>query len=185
MDDLPIHLVKSGFDVSEALAQIDAHPEVWNVIPFRTSAYGTPHLKVDDIWVRYNPWSNFDGDRAKFNGPHDSEWYPEADKLPAVKDMVFQVMSLVRGERLGAVLITRIPPGGMVQPHVDGGWHAGYYEKFAIQLRGNPKQAFCFEETKLVTLPGDLFWFRNDIVHWVTNESDEERITLIICIRRS
>lgn len=185
MDRDPIYKMSQGFPVSDALEQINAHPELWNLIQFRRVKDGTPHKVVDDIWVRYNAWRNFDGDHAKFNSEHDSSWYPAADDLPAIKDLAFGVMSMVRGERLGAVLITRVPPGGMVEPHIDGGWHAGYYEKFAIQLKGNDRQAFCFEEKKLVTHPGDLYWFRNDIPHWVTNDSDEERITLIICIRRN
>jgi Aspartyl/Asparaginyl beta-hydroxylase len=180
---MPIRLLKTGFDVDQALAEIEAHPEFWNLIPFRREKYGTPHNGVDDIWVRYNAWRNFDGDHQKFNSEHDSEWYPAAYELPAVMDLVFEVMSLVRGERLGAVLITRIPPGGMVAPHIDGGWHAGYYRKFAIQLMGNHDQAFCYDGWELRTNPGDLFTFHNNVSHWVTNESNIHRMTLIICIR--
>lgn len=95
------------------------------------------------------------------------------------------VLSYVQGERLGGVLITRIPPGCMVRPHIDTGWHATYYDKYAIQLRGNGKQAFHFNDTSLSAMPGDLYTFDNSKLHWVTNESDEERMTLIICIRGS
>jgi aspartyl/asparaginyl beta-hydroxylase (cupin superfamily) len=93
-------------------------------------------------------------------------------------------MRKVGGKQLGGVLITRIPSGGEVQPHVDHGWHAGHYEKFAVQLRGNQEQAFCFEDAELRPEPGDLYTFDNARLHWVTNDSDSERITLIVCIRR-
>lgn len=68
-------------------------------------------------------------------------------------------------------------------PHVDGGWHAEYYAKYAVQLKGGAKQAFHFEACSLVTEPGDLYTFDNSQLHWVTNDGDEDRITLIICIR--
>ena len=181
----PIFQIGSGFDVAPLLSQIDAHPDVWNRHTMRTAAYGTPHAKVDDIWVRYNAWANFTGDPQAFNGPHASSWYPVVDEIPAVKPLVFDVMRLVEGEQLGGVLITRVPPGGRVEPHIDNGWHASYYHKIAVQLRGNADQAFCFEGAELRANPGDVYTFDNSYLHWVVNDSDAERITLIICVRGS
>lgn len=181
----PIFAIGSGFDVAPLLAQIRANPDVWNRHTLRTDAYGTPHGGVSDIWVRYNAWENFNGDVAAFNGPHASSWYPVVRQIPAIKPLVFDVMRYVEGEQLGGVLITRIPPGGCVAPHVDHGWHAGYYAKFAVQLCGNDRQAFCFDDAQLSAKPGDLYTFDNAQRHWVTNDSDDERMTLIICIRGS
>lgn len=94
-------------------------------------------------------------------------------------------MAIVGGDRLGMVLITRIPPRGRVEPHIDSGWHAGYYAKYAVQIKGNAGQAFHFDGESLSPEPGDLYTFDNSKLHWVTNDSDEERITCIICIRGS
>lgn len=110
-------------------------------------------------------------------------WYPGSAKLPAVRKTVYDVMRAVEGDMLGGVLITKIPPGGRVEPHIDGGWHAGFYGKYAVQIKGNQDQAFCFEEAELRAEPGDLYTFDNSRLHWVTNDSDMDRITLIICIR--
>lgn len=174
----------SGFEVAPLVAQIDRSPDVWNRHTMRTEAYETPHSAVSDIWVRYNAWEHWTGDVAAFNGPHVSSWYPVADEIPAVRGLVDAVVAHVGGGALGGVLITRIPAGGEVKPHVDHGWHAGYYEKFAVQLKGDPRQAFCFEDSRLSPDPGDLYTFDNSKLHWVTNDSDAERITLICCIRR-
>jgi hypothetical protein len=179
-----IRLMASGFDVSSLGQQLAGHPEAWNAHTQRTEAYETPHKAVDDIWVRYNAWSNFKGDRVAFNNAHTSVWYPVISKIPAAWSLARRVMRKVGGRQLGGVLITRIPPGGEVLPHIDTGWHAGYYEKFAIQVKGNKDQAFCFEDAKLSPEPGDLYTFDNSRMHWVSNDSNEERITLIICIRR-
>lgn len=177
-----IELIASGANVAPIVDAIAANPHLWNEHKARTAIY--QHSQVSDIWVRYNDFANFDGDLAKFNEPHESVWYPSADLL-LVKPLIFDLMHFVRGERLGGVLITKIPPRGEVKPHVDGGWHAGYYDKFAVQLASNDRQAFCFEDARLVTNPGDLYTFHNDRLHWVTNDSDEDRMTLIVCIRRS
>lgn len=142
------------------------------------------HTGMSDIWVRYNSWKNYHGDITAFNGEHISVWYPEAHIIPAVFDLVWKVFKHVGGEKLGGVLITKIPPGGRVEPHIDSGWHASYYEKFAVQLLGNDKQAFHFEGYSLSAKPGELYTFDNSKTHWVTNDSDSDRMTLIICIRR-
>ena len=178
-----IRLLFSGVDVSGLNAEIAAQPDIWNRYAPRREGYGGPHSKLSDIWVRYNDWSNFNGDRQQFNDVHESVWYPEADLIPSVTPIVFGIMSAVDGERLGGVLITKIPVGEQCLPHSDHGWHASYYDKYAVQLAANDKQAFHFEGESLVTKPGDVFSFDNEYTHWVTNDSDEDRMTLIICIR--
>lgn len=180
----PIRLVATGLDVHKAIEQLEVNPEYWDQYTLRTDGYGTPHNGISDIWVRYNDWANFHGDPVTFNGPHVSVWYPAADALPAVKALAEEVYQQAGGKVLGGVLITRIPPGGIVKPHVDAGWHAGYYEKYAVQLKGNGRQSFCFDGVKLRTYPGDLYTFDNSQEHWVSNESAGERITMIVCLKK-
>jgi hypothetical protein len=42
------------------------------------------------------------------------------------------------------VLITRIKPGQICKPHTDPGWHARYYDKFAVQIEAAPEQCVSF-----------------------------------------
>lgn len=174
---IPIRLLAEGVNVQPLREALAAHPELWNERTERTAPEDSPHHGLDDIWARFA-----DPATMQPNGSHDSIWYAPADRLP-VRELVRPLMAAVHGERLGGVLITRIKPGQMCKPHVDEGWHARAYEKFAIQIAAEPEQAFCFESTSLVTKPGDVFWFRNDVQHWVTNESDRDRVTLIVCIK--
>lgn len=179
-----IRRIATGFDVRlvrQRLVSPD-NVDLWNAHTLRTEAYA--HAGISDIWVRYNAWENLDrSNPAAFNEPHESVWYPAIDRVPVLRPLIFDVMRLVEGEHLGGVLITRIPPGGEVLPHVDQGWHARYYDKVAVQIEGGHKQSFCFDDDKLVSHPGDVYTFDNSRKHWVTNESDHDRITLIICIR--
>jgi hypothetical protein len=178
----PIFPIPGCFAVSGALSQIAGHPEIWNKYSARKEVY--QHRQMSDIWVRYNDYTNFHGDMESFNKEHLSVWYPEAYKIPAVIDLSYGVCHHVGGSSIGGVLITKIPPGSKVEPHVDQGWHASYYEKFAVQLMGNKRQAFCFEGYSHSAMPGELYTFDNSRLHWVTNDSEEDRMTLIICIRR-
>lgn len=176
-----IRLLWSGVDVEPLAKELEEHPELWDANPFRRSV-GSPHIELSDIIVRYNDWRNFQ-DRTDFNEEHESVWWDAHNYLPSINKIVFDLMRKVEGERLGMVLITKIPPHKSCKRHTDGGWHASYYDKYAVQIKANEKQKFCFDDSELVTKPGDVFSFDNAFPHWVTNCSDEERITLIVCIK--
>jgi hypothetical protein len=166
------------FDVGPLRDQLARNPNIWNEHRERTATEGTPHLEVSDIWVRY-------GDTPDACArPHESHWYPCVAKIPAAWSLSRRMMLRVGGKRLGGVLITKVPAGGEVKPHIDRGWHAEFYEKFAIQIAGNKEQAFQFEGESLSAETGQSYTFRNDRMHWVTNPSAEDRMTLIVCIRR-
>lgn len=177
-----IKLLPHRFDVASLATQLAAHPEVWNEYRWRTEHSRSPHREVDDVWVRYNHIENIG---PHFNDTHESVWYPVVEKIPAVKDLAMKVADIATADELGGVLITRIAAGKQVYPHIDRGWHADYYEKIGVQIAGHPEQAFCFDGEKLSANTGEAYWFRNDVSHWVTNDSDEDRITLIVCIRRT
>jgi hypothetical protein len=170
--------------VDPLVAQLEAAPELWDEHRPRTAQYNSPHANdVSDIWVRYNAWENYTGDLAAFNEEHESVWYPCCEKLPAAQSIISYVYGLADGAELGGVLITKIAPGGEVVPHSDNGWHAEYYDKYAVQIKGNSDQAFHFEEISYSAEPGEVYKFNNQATHWVTNNSNEDRITMIICIR--
>lgn len=188
-----LRAIADGLDIAPVLSDLDNAPLLWNAHKLRTDYYGGEHSQVSDIWVRYRRFEDLaelqqiDPAHAAqrfVSEPHDSVWYPGSDQLPNLKVLIFEVMRYYLVERLGGVLITRIPPGGEVKPHVDGGWHAGYYEKVAVQLKGGPDQAFCFEDGEFTCPAGTLYTFDNSKKHWVYNRSNEERMTLFICVKR-
>jgi hypothetical protein len=175
--------IAEGFNVQPLLWALRRNPQLWNEYRERTEAADSPHREVDDIWVRYA-----DRDHFRELGPHESVWYPAAALLP-VQALCTAIMARVRGERLGGVLITQIPPGKECKPHHDDGWHARYYEKFALQVESAPGQRFVFApgdggaHEVMEAKPGELYWFDNSVTHWVENPTPYNRITLIVCVR--
>lgn len=176
-----IRLLPHVFDVAPLLEQLAAHPDVWDEHPWRTEHPRSPHREASDIWLRYNALENFG---PHFNDAHDSVWYPVIEKLPAAVNLAHEVMERLEAHSLGGILITKIPAHHQVYPHIDMGWHALQYQKIAVQLAGNAKQAFCFEDAQVSAEPGQSYWFNNQATHWVTNPSDEDRMTFICCVRR-
>jgi hypothetical protein len=173
-----ISLLPVRLDVLQAREELK-DSRGWNLLPLRTRHPKSPHRECDDIWVRYQK-----GARRE-DGSFDCDWYDIADELPAIRNLCDAVTSFAEAHEVGGILITRIPAGKQVYPHADTGWHAERYEKFAVQIAGNHKQAFCFDDGSISPENGDVFTFNNQARHWVTNDSDEDRITLICCIRRS
>jgi Aspartyl/Asparaginyl beta-hydroxylase len=174
----PIELLSLGvptskqslsLDVSEIATYLDTCP-YWNLHSARTVKDG-PHAAVDDIWARWiQP------------GREDFIWYYRP-LTALLKPLVKQVYSHVGATELGGVLVTRIPPREQVLPHIDTGWHAETFSKYCICVKADEKQKFCFEGHELVTHPGSVFWFDNSYRHWVINNSDRERISLIVCLK--
>ena len=171
-----IKRIAQGVHVAPFLWALQAHPELWDQNTARTDDPTSPHYGLSDIWARYAA-SGVDGAQ-----PHESVWY-ESPITEAAKELVYPLMSFVRGDHLGGVLITKIPAGKTCRPHTDPGWHARHYEKFAIQIQSAPGQSFNFDNEALETVPGDVFWFDNLQTHWVTNPTPHDRITAIVCIK--
>lgn len=175
-----------GLDVSEVNAQLAGHPELWDSVDYRKHiGLGKPHSRMSDIWVRYNDIEPYRerGDLQGLNDPHIPVWYPAWDALPALKPIVFGLMATVQGEMLGGILITRIPSGEGIARHTDKSWHVSYYSKFYVSLQAGPGARFHAENEFIEPAPGDVYRFDNKLPHWVVNESDRDRVTLIVCIR--
>lgn len=145
----------------------------------------SPHRETTDIWVRFNKdIPPFGGKPWQFsNDEHDSQWYPSYYMLPQVRPLVFDLMHLVDGERLGAVFITKTPPGCKIHPHTDNRWHAEYYDKYYIPIQNNEGATFEFPDGVIKPNLGEVWWFDNSVDHWVNNSSTEDRLSLIVCIR--
>lgn len=182
----PFLKLADGLPVAALRDQLAAAPELWGQYQQRRYTADSPHEQMTDIWARYNHPSGL-ADLSTFNAEHDSVWYPCVRKIPAVQELAFRLMTLVQGERLGGVLLTRLPPGAEIARHTDTGWHAGYYDKFYVAVQNDPGCVFGFEadgqELALLAAEGSAFWFRNDVPHWVTNDSSRERLSLIVCIK--
>jgi hypothetical protein len=171
-------------NVSEAVRQLDAHPELWNQHRHRKDAPGSPHNQMDDIWLRYRAFQEL-REPADYLKPHFAEFYPAWHELPAIRTIVRRVFVSVPAVYLGGVLITRIPPGGKILPHHDrGGWHAETMNyKVYVPLKANPECVNRCEDESVVMKPGEVWTFDNLKVHSVENNGETERVTLIISMR--
>lgn len=171
--------------LAHALAR---QPELWDRDKLRTTHSGTPHSQVSDIWLRFNDltgWENKDeaARRGLVLDEHESINYPAFALLPQARIIIWDLMRLVEGERLGRVLITRLGPGKVITPHVDGGSHAAYYDRYHVALASLPGVVFRAGEEAVQMATGEVWWFDNSKEHEVVNNSGDDRITMIVDIK--
>jgi quercetin dioxygenase-like cupin family protein len=170
-------------DVAPLRAQLDAHPELWGQQSARKMG---AHHQMTDIWARYRDpdvyRAQYGDDMSHFCDEHESVWLPPADLLPSTK-IFGNWFARWGASDLGGVLLTKLAPGGVIDWHEDSGWHAEVHNKFYVAVK-NPKGAvFEWKDRVVKAKDGEVYQFRNDIPHRVVNDSDEERIAMIICLR--
>ena len=170
------------FDVTDAITQLDAHPELWNAHSERT--VDDTFAGTSDIWVRFREKDEL-REPKDFGQPHFPVFYPAWECLPAIKPIVRQLLADVGAVHLGGILITKIPPGGEIKPHHDrGGWHAEFYNtKVYVPLRTSRRVMNYCEDEAVVMDEGEAWCFNNLVTHSVVNAGDTDRITLIVCMR--
>lgn len=156
--------------------------DLWNAHTLRTQHPYSPHQQVEDIWLRFNELPT-PGQEKEVIDDHESVNYPAWYELLEAQNICLDLMRQMRGERLGRVLITSLAPGKVIAPHVDGGSHASYYERYHVVLQGLPGSIFrCGDETVQMRT-GELWWFQNIQTHECINNSADARIHLIVDIK--
>lgn len=185
MDKITHERVKITLDTEELKKEVCSVYNEFDKYPFRRTFPNSPHSEMTDLWVRYNNINPYieKGSLEGFDNEHDSIWYPVVDKLPSLKKLIFKLMKEVEGERLGGILITKLEPGGKIHKHTDKGWHAQYYDKFFIPIQIDEHAIFGFNDGDIHAKEGEAWWFDNSNTHWVTNETEIDRIAMIVCIR--
>lgn len=176
--------IATGVNVTPLLLALARRPELWNQNTLRTTHPQSPHTQVDDIWLRFNELPPA-GEEARVMDEHESVNYPAMEVLPEARQLVMQLFAAVAGERLGRALITRLPPGGHIAPHVDGGSHAEYYERHHLVLQSNPESLFRAGDEAVAMVAGEVWWFDNSQEHEVMNHGKTDRIHLIVDARCS
>lgn len=169
--------IADGVDVVPVLDALARNPDLWDQNTLRTRHPGTAHADVSDIWVWFN---DPEGDVA-----NDKEVvpFPAWDRLPQLRHLVLDLMRRVEGVRLGRVIITRLPPGKSITPHVDGGAPATFYSRYQIALQSLPGAMFRIEDERVNFRTGEVWRIDNQLEHEVANHSADDRIVVIVDVR--
>ena len=174
--------IAHGADVMPVLLDLQRAPHLWDQNRTRREYPDTPHGQMTDIWVRFRPARDIvdlDSHREEYR----CVFWPAWRELPALRPLVFAMMSRVSAVELGSILITRLPPGGEILTHSDrGGWAPEFYNtKCHLTLAGSSRST-CDGETVAMS-QGEVWTFDNLLSHSIANAGDCDRIVCIVSMR--
>lgn len=163
------------------LVALKKRPQLWYLNNDRHLYENSPHRDAESILLRYNLIKEDTKVTDVLNGI-DCIDYPEYDDLPEARKIVAWLMARVEGEHLGRVMLSRLPKDKQIYAHADKGRSFRYFERFHIPLQTDDCLFQCGEEL-VSMLPGEVWWFDNQVEHSVLNRGDESRIHLIVDIK--
>lgn len=87
------------------------------------------------------------------------------------------------GGELGRAMWVKLPPNKEVYPHIDEGTYYNCRDRFHLVVQGVYRYTVLNESQ--IFIPGDLWWFNNQLMHSAKNISAEDRIVLIFDVKDS
>ncbi|MNK33392.1 Aspartyl/Asparaginyl beta-hydroxylase [compost metagenome] len=190
------HFLAHGVDVNPLMLAIRRQPHLWHEDTFLRKYPQGPFGQTETIMIRFpekveglteEQIEAYKANQLAGYDQYEAVNYPALAALPEARKLVFDLMTRVCGERLGRVMINKVAPGGRIFPHADTPEQTSYYTRFHIVLHGLPGAVLrCgegadMEEIQMRT--GDCFWFANDKVHEVINNSADDRVSMVVDIR--
>jgi len=173
-------------------------PKLWNADRIRTYHPQSAHRVVDDILLRYSQFEPGDDFVERVCSEIASINYPAMKALPEAFPIIFGLMAKVCGEHLGRVFISRMAPGIRIPLHSDRippaeeafpnkTPPAVYFERYQLLLHAKPGVVFRADDgatdESVFMASGEIWWFNNCVPHEVINNSDDDRISLVVDIR--
>jgi len=164
-------------NITPLLHQLALHTELWNQNTLRTEHPGSPHSQCDDVLLR------FQGEVSTVVDDPECIWYPSWDVLTESHKLIFDLAYMVKAERIGRILISRMAPGKVIAPHEDGGAVASYYTRYQMPLQSEPGCIFDCDGERIQMAGGQVWWFDNKKTHSVVNNSANDRISMVVDLK--
>lgn len=184
------HLLSKA-DVNLLMMQIKMNPGLWKEDTYLRDYPQGPFGEIESIMLRFPEKRVFEQEEelekykqglSSFD-QHESIDYPAFGILTEARPIIFGLMSLVKGERLGRVMINKIAAGGRIYPHEDSKEHTDYYTRFHVVLQSGAGCILKAGDEQLEMRTGDVFWFNNKLNHEVINNSESDRLSMVIDIK--
>lgn len=188
--------IAQGINMLPLMLELKRNPELWDENTLRTKHPGTAHSQVSDIWIWFNEifdLPEYNREQLELGLPLDKYSVVANDKevisyrawklLPSARNIIFPLMSQVQAVRIGRVIITKLPPGKTITPHVDGGAPATYFQRYQVALQCLPGNVFRIDDEQIEFQTGDIWQIDNKLEHEVINNSKDDRIVMIVDLR--
>lgn len=150
-----------------------------------------PKMKIIKHWQAIalrngNGDSGFDGlhlfqvlEGGKLKPCMDTEWMAHTEYIPQIIEQI----ETNYGTKVGLVRLLKLTPHKDIQEHKDGiffGLHDGNIFRMHIPIFTNPQVKFYIEDRAYFLEPGKFYYMNVSKNHHVTNNSDQDRIHLVL-----
>jgi hypothetical protein len=160
-------------DVQPILNVLPFYHELWNIVTFRQSALGSPHVDTKSIYLRMPVML----DRDSIFNSLDVGDLPTMQE-PEFADAVKRIARLAYAEPARAMLVALFP-GGTIKPHTDEGFYAESTDRYHWCITSNDKCSMKIGNEIVHAQPEEVYWFDKHSEHTCCNKGNTPRIHLI------
>jgi len=166
--------------VDELLAEITANYECWFIDTTRQESIDKQR-ETHAIALRAHADNAQQDSRVRRAKPlaYTGRRSPMCAKFPTVDAYTESLVSEKRG-KVGRVVLTKLRPGGKIYPHTDDGLYWLLRDRYHLVIKSKAGSHFRAGGEEVRMQAGELWWFDPTVEHEAFNDSDEDRIHLII-----
>lgn len=171
-----------GIDVAPFLTEIGAHPELWDSDPSRQLAKPAQR-ETHAICIRAQGGEAILDSAARQENPIGYRGQPTSLSafFPAAEGFVENLAHDMRGA-MGRAVIARLRPHGTIHPHLDDRLYWLLRDRYHLVIKSVTGSHFRAGGEEVRMRQGELWWFDPTVEHSAFNESDQERIHIIVDI---
>jgi hypothetical protein len=172
-------LLESGIDVAPILRELADHPELWGQNTGRQNSVDVQRETQAVAICSHTDQRTFLEARQQSPVSYVGRPTPTAQLLPNALEFVQRQLRQLHG-RSGRAVIVRLKPHGHVYEHIDGGLYYDLRYRCHLILHSVAGSRLRAGNEEVRMREGEFWWFDNQQPHDAVNESDEDRIHLIM-----
>jgi len=175
-----LKLIADDIDVSSILAEIAANSELWYVDTSRQERI-SKQRETHAITLRSHADQASIDSRVRRAKPlrYRGRPSPMSAQFPLASEYVDQLVRSMDG-KMGRAVMTKLRPHGTVYAHTDDGLYWLLRDRYHLVLKSATGSHFKVGGEEVRMREGELWWFDPTVSHEAFNDSDEDRIHIIV-----
>ena len=167
--------IASGIGLSVLRAELDAHPEMWQLDLSRQRMIKVQR-DTETIFLRRPP--RRDGSTLPLEDVHETTRTRTSHLYPEIMRFI-ELFAAENQRSIGRAMLVKLKPGGRVHPHIDEGEYYSRRDRFHLVIASPEGSIMICDGERTLMNEGELWWFDNKKLHESHNASNVDRVHLI------
>lgn len=175
-------LVGVGIDVTPYLEEISANSKLWSMDTSRQD-HIVKQRETQAMTLRSHAPQAIEDSKARATMPVRYRGLPSemSSYFPLASRYVDDLTHSMQGA-MGRAVIVRLKPTGTIYPHTDDGLYWLLRDRYHLVVKSQNGSHFRAGGEEMRMREGELWWFDPTVPHEAFNDSDEDRIHIIVDI---